>query len=195
MTKAFLRKTYAARRQALNEDSYQQQSRQIQQRFLQAFNLTDYSYVHIYLAVVDRREVATRGIVHTLFSQYPEVVVAAPRLVGKPERIASRIITPETTFQAHQWGLQEPTDGKAIIATDFDMVILPVIAFDAQGYRVGYGKGHYDRFLAQCRPTVTKVGLCFEDSVPAITDLHAYDVPMDYCITPRQVWRRNTTIE
>ena len=66
---------------------------------------------------------------------------------------------------------------------------LPVIAFDEQGYRVGYGRGYYDRLLKQCRPDVTKVGLCFEAPVPAIEDLHVYDVPMDYCITPSQVFR------
>ena len=188
MTKAYLRKKYIARRQSLDEENYQQKSQQIEKHFFQQFNLAHYSHVHIYLAMAERREVATRGIIQTLFSQYPEVVVAAPQLVGQPTRIASRIITPESTLKAHPWGIQEPAEGKSIAATSFDMVILPVIAFDVQGYRVGYGKGHYDRFLAQCRPDVTKVGLCFETPVSTITDLHAYDVPMDYCITPSQVF-------
>ncbi|MEM9417316.1 MAG: 5-formyltetrahydrofolate cyclo-ligase [Bacteroidota bacterium] len=188
MTKASLREKYLARRQSLDEENYQQKSQQIEKHFFQQFNLAHYSYVHIYLAMAERREVATWGIIQTLFSKYPEVVVAAPQLVGQPTRIASRIITPESTLKTHPWGIQEPTEGKSIVATSFDMVILPVIAFDLQGYRVGYGKGHYDRFLAQCRPDVTKVGLCFETPVPTITDLHAYDVPMDYCVTPHQVW-------
>lgn len=188
MTKASLRKAYLARRQALDESSYQQQSRQIQERFLQQFDLAQYASIHIYLSVAERREVATWGMVQTLFSRYPEVVVAAPQLTGKPGRIASRIITPQTTFQTHPWGVQEPVEGPLIDAASFDLVILPVIAFDKQGHRVGYGKGHYDRFLTQCKPTITRVGLCFEDPVPAITDLHAHDLPVDYCITPRQVW-------
>lgn len=188
MKKAYLRKKYLARRQTLAEELYQQQSQQIQERFFQTFNLAHYPCIHIYLAVAERREVDTWDIIHTLFARHPEVRVTAPRLVGHPGRIESRLITPVTTFQTHRWGIQEPLNSQLIDATALAMVILPVIAFDEQGYRVGYGKGYYDRFLAPCKPSVTKVGLCFEAPVPAITDLHAADVPMDYCVTPGQLF-------
>lgn len=190
MTKTSLRKEYLARRLALTEDSYQQQNKLIEERLWQTFNLAHYACIHIYLADAGRREVATWGIVHALFAHHPEVIVAVPQLVGHPGLIENRAITPQTTFQTHRWGMQEPVEGRAITATDVQLVILPVVAFDQQGYRVGYGKGHYDRFLAQCRPSVIKVGLCLEEPVSAVTDLHAHDVPMDYCVTPRQVWSR-----
>ena len=189
MKKAHWRKKYVARRQALAKALYQQQSQEIQARFFQQFDLVYYPYLHTYLACPERQEVATWGIVQTVFAEHPGVVVAAPKLLDGAGEMQSYAITPTTSFQQHAWGIQEPVSRILVPAAAFLLVVLPVIAFDAQGYRVGYGQGYYDRFLKQCRPDVTKVGLCFEGPVPAIDDLSAYDVPMDYCITPRQVFR------
>ncbi len=86
-------------------------------------------------------------------------------------------------------GYTRTNRGRLLAATDLQLVILPVIVFDEQGYRVGDGQGYYDRLLAQCKPDVTQIGLCFEDPVQAIADLHAHDVPMDYCVTPSHVFR------
>ena len=189
MKKVRLREKYLARRQAMDAGRYHQQSQQIQARFFQHFNLAHYPYIHTYLACAERREVDTWGIVHVILSQYPQVVLAVPKLLGGPGQMESCPIDQATTFQSHAWGMQEPTGGRRVPAADFLLVILPVIAFDKHGYRVGYGQGYYDRFLQQCRPDVTKVGLCFAGPVSTVTDLHMHDVPMDYCVTPSQVFR------
>lgn len=57
------------------------------------------------------------------------------------------------------------------------------------GYRSDYGQEYCDLFLKPCRPGVVKVGLCFERLLPTIEDLHVYDVLVDYCATPGQVFR------
>lgn len=69
------------------------------------------------------------------------------------------------------------------------MVLIPLLAFDKNGYRVGYGKGFYDRFLAECRPDVVKVGLSVFEPIDEITDLNEFDIKMDFCITPNRVWQ------
>ena len=189
MQKARLRKRYLTRRQALSAAAHRQQSQQIQARFFQQFSLDAYPCIHTYLASTKHREVATWGIVDTIFSEHPEVVLAAPRLLDEPGQLESRQIGPKSSFRTHAWGMQEPSSGRRIAPEAFLLVILPVVAFDELGYRVGYGGGYYDRLLKQCRPAVTRVGLCFEDPVRAITDLNVHDVPMDYCVTPRQVFR------
>jgi 5-formyltetrahydrofolate cyclo-ligase len=66
---------------------------------------------------------------------------------------------------------------------------MPLLIFDKQGNRVGYGKGFYDRFLQKCSPNALKVGICLEKPIEQIEDLNEFDVKMDVCITPFGVWR------
>jgi 5-formyltetrahydrofolate cyclo-ligase len=68
------------------------------------------------------------------------------------------------------------------------MVIVPMLAFDRQGNRVGYGKGYYDSFLKQCRPDCIKVGVCYFEPIAQIDDAGDFDVPLNFCITPQQVY-------
>ena len=65
-----------------------------------------------------------------------------------------------------------------------DVVFVPLLIFDLQGQRVGYGKGYYDRFLGQCKKEVIKIGLSFFEPVATIEDLNPYDIPLDYGVTP-----------
>jgi len=58
------------------------------------------------------------------------------------------------------------------------------LTVDEKGYRVGYGKGFYDRFLQHCRPDCLKVGLSYFPPVAEISDKDEFDVPLDLCITP-----------
>lgn len=191
MTKALLRKQCLAQRQAMNKTTYRKLSQQIQERFFQYFNMSYYPYTHTYLACYERREADTWGIVRIVLQQHQGVVVAAPKLVGQPKQIQSYCIDTQTSFQQNAWGIQEPTNGDLVPPHTFHLVILPVIAFDEQGYRIGYGQGHYDRYLQQASPDATRVGLCFEDPVPVIQDINAQDVPLDFCVTPNQVFASN----
>ena len=64
------------------------------------------------------------------------------------------------------------------------MVLVPLLNFDEEGNRVGYGKGYYDRFLAHCRPDCIKVGFSYFEPLDSIDDVHEYDIKLDYGITP-----------
>ena len=70
-----------------------------------------------------------------------------------------------------------------------DVIIIPLLCFDKQGNRVGYGKGFYDRFLQKCSPKALKVGFCLQEPIELVEDLNEFDVKMDVCITPNKVWR------
>jgi 5-formyltetrahydrofolate cyclo-ligase len=68
----------------------------------------------------------------------------------------------------NQYGIDEPTEGVQISESEIDMVLIPLLAFDKKGYRVGFGKGYYDKFLSRCRKNVLKVGLSFFETVEKI---------------------------
>ncbi|MFZ0597958.1 MAG: 5-formyltetrahydrofolate cyclo-ligase, partial [Flavobacterium sp.] len=70
-----------------------------------------------------------------------------------------------------------------------EVVFVPLLAFDNVGNRVGYGKGFYDKFLAQCKPRTIKIGLSFFEAENQIDDVFESDVKLDYCVTPEKIFR------
>lgn len=94
----------------------------------------------------------------------------------------------DTVYHTNQWGITEPREGEVVPPEAIDMVFVPLLAFDRQGYRVGYGKGFYDRYLAQCRADVVKIGFSYFAPVERIADTDQFDVPLTYCITPQQTY-------
>lgn len=69
-----------------------------------------------------------------------------------------------------------------------DMVLVPLLAFDQRGYRVGYGKGFYDRFLSGIETKKVGVSL-FEVQNEVISDVHEDDIRLDLCITPKKIYK------
>ena len=98
------------------------------------------------------------------------------------------LVNDASTFEVSAFGVSQPVDGIKVSPEYVDMVIVPLLAFDKKGYRVGYGKGYYDRFLKKCRKDVIKIGFSYFEPVDAIHDINAYDVPLDYCITHEKVY-------
>lgn len=84
-------------------------------------------------------------------------------------------------------GVRTPRSGRAVSPSLLDLVVVPGLAFDADGHRLGRGGGYYDRFLARLRPSATKVALIFDcqmiDAVPSIE----HDVPVDIVVSDRRV--------
>ena len=90
----------------------------------------------------------------------------------------------EEDFTLSRLGIREPV-GQAWQG-NIDVIIAPLLAVDAQGYRLGYGGGYYDRFF-QKYPNAIKIGYAFDfqvlDSVPS----EAHDIPLDYTVTDRRI--------
>ena len=86
----------------------------------------------------------------------------------------------------NRYGIPEPKLRKSSVnPEEFDVVIVPVLAMDIYGNRLGYGKGFYDRFIAACRPDVVTIGLHFFEPL-ALLPVEANDRPLSYLITPKQ---------
>jgi 5-formyltetrahydrofolate cyclo-ligase len=82
------------------------------------------------------------------------------------------------------WGIAEPLPSRPVIEPD--IVLVPVLAFDAQGYRLGYGGGFYDRSLASLRSKkpIVAVGIAYDElKVDAVPHLD-YDQRVDWVLTP-----------
>lgn len=101
-------------------------------------------------------EVDTRMLIHTLVQQGKTVLL--PTVVG--DDIVLRHYEGSHSLRIGQYGISEP-QGKVFCDYDnIDVVIVPGIAFDSDGHRLGRGKGYYDRFLPTVKSAV-KIGICF----------------------------------
>ena len=98
------------------------------------------------------------------------------------------LVTADEAFTDNEVGITEPMGHELLAPETLDLVLVPLLAVDERGHRVGYGKGYYDRFLSRCAPECLKVGVSYFEPVPLIEDTHEYDLPLDICITPQQVY-------
>ncbi|MEO5985202.1 MAG: 5-formyltetrahydrofolate cyclo-ligase [Ferruginibacter sp.] len=116
----------------------------------------------------------------------PEVVIGYPVI----DKDVFHIVAADenTTFTDNVFGIEEPSAGYELDAQEIDIVIVPLLAFDLKGYRVGYGKGYYDRFLKLCRQDVVKAGFSFFAPEQLIDDIDQHDIPLDVCFTPEQTY-------
>lgn len=146
--------------------------------------------IHAFLPIVRQHETDTWPIIHRIWQDFPSVQVAAPITNTKTNLLTHHLLTPETPLIENQWGISEPQPGSSteIAPEQIDIVLTPLLAFDRQGHRVGYGKGYYDRFLAECRPDCLKIGLSLFEPVEQIAAIELTDVQLNACITPEQVY-------
>ena len=128
-----------------------------------------------------------------LFNEYiefknPAVKILYPRSDFGKNELEAIEVNADTGFQKNVHNIHEPVDGIITDAGVIDMVFVPLLIFDAQGYRIGYGKGFYDKYLQRCRTDCLKIGFCYFDHIAKIEDTHDFDVPLNLCITPRKVY-------
>jgi 5-formyltetrahydrofolate cyclo-ligase len=67
------------------------------------------------------------------------------------------------------------------------MVLVPLLALDKSGHRVGYGKGFYDKFLAECRIRCQRIGISLFQPIDMIEDVGEDDITLTHCLTPSGV--------
>ena len=86
------------------------------------------------------------------------------------------------------FNIPEPSRGKKINPEELDLAVVPGIIFDREGYRIGFGKGYYDRLLK--RVSAPKVGVAYSFQVLGRIPRDEWDVPVDIVVTEKEVIRR-----
>ncbi len=92
-----------------------------------------------------------------------------------------RLYTGKNALQLNRWGITEPTGEDFLIYDEIDLAVIPGVAFDKQGYRLGRGKAYYDRFLGRLRCPV--FGLCFAHRYLESLPVEAWDIPVQRVIS------------
>ncbi len=118
----------------------------------------------------------------------PGLIIAYPKTDFAAHTMTAVVPDESAGFALNQFDLHEPITGEELLPAGINMVLVPLLAVDRKGNRVGYGKGFYDRFLATCSPGCIKAGFSYFDPVDEIADTGDFDVPLDLCITPQTVY-------
>jgi 5-formyltetrahydrofolate cyclo-ligase len=182
MTKAEARKEFLQKRANLSEAEYHQLNFQLYQQFFSSVNLSHVRCLHVFLSIDGKREVDTWPIMDRLRREYDYIRLSIPKVKGNElEHIYFEGLH---QLKQNKWGILEPQQGTPTPTDKIDMVLVPLLAFDERGHRVGYGKGFYDTFLAKCRPDCQKIGLSLFKAIPEITDSSSFDVALNGVIQP-----------
>lgn len=184
MLKKELRLNYFQFRNELSSETISNYSLEIANRVLE-LPVWTFDFYHLFLSITEKNEIDTGFIMSIL--QGKDKNIALPK-VFDDTNLVHYLLTDNTILRKNQWNIPEPVDGLEVPPLKIDVVFIPLLAFDKLGYRVGYGKGFYDKFLKECREDVIKIGLSLFKPVDKISDTQKYDVPMDYCVTPEKVY-------
>lgn len=144
------------------------------------------NYFHVFLTIDEQKEIITDFILHILAGKDKDVVVSKSNFENST--MTHYLLTDNTRLKKNIYNIPEPIDGIEVPAKKIDVVFVPLLAFDKEGNRCGYGKGFYDKFLAECKPGVLKIGLSFYEAEEKITDMYPGDIKLNYCITPDAVY-------
>ena len=129
-------------------------------------------------------EVDTRRFITAMLDKGK--TVAIPRCVGKEMRFLA--IDSLTSLVKSGFGVDEPSDGEQIVDFPGTVCIVPALRFDKDGFRLGWGGGFYDRFLADYNGI--SVGICYEDCCGEVPK-DRYDMPVDTVITENGIYCRS----
>lgn len=191
MTKKEIRAIYKEKRAELSIQKLEKGNDLILIHF-QKIQLPFLDCVHTYLPSLKLWEVDTANIIRYLQFKNPEIKIAVPVIDIANLSMQHYSLDENSNLITNSFGIEEPSSGNKIETEEIDLVLVPLLAFDTNGFRVGYGKGFYDRFLKECKPDVIKIGLSFFEPTGTITDTDQYDVPLDYCVTTEGVYSFNT---
>jgi 5,10-methenyltetrahydrofolate synthetase len=133
-----------------------------------------------------RGEFDARHLVSRLIDRGWHAAMPVVEAANAPMRF--RVWTPATTMRTGVHGIPVPADGEAVVPA---IVLLPLVAFDRRGFRLGYGGGYFDRTLAALTPRPLAFGVGFE--LARVDDIRpqTHDMPLDAVITEAGVMRCN----
>ena len=185
MTKQEIRSHYLWLRHALTDLEFNQFSKNLSDIFFSSTDLSLINTLHIFLPINSKKEPNAWLIIDRLSEEFPSIRISVPKMASE-STLRNFYFEGRNQIKENRWKIPEPQFGEITPTNKIDVVVVPLLAFDLKGNRVGYGKGFYDRFLKECRPDCKKVGLSFFDPVKLISDIDRHDVKLSQCITPEK---------
>jgi len=171
-------------RKMMSPEEVAQKSEQIQRRL---FNTTYYQSSRTIMTYVDfQHEVETRSIINRAIGEGKIIAVplTGPNITLVPVKIESL-----DDLEAGSRGILEPKKSEIMDVKKLDLVLMPGVAFDRSGNRLGYGLAYYDRFLKQLSPATMIVALAYSFQVVQTLPFEEHDQKVNLIVTENEIIR------
>ncbi|MCT4604765.1 MAG: 5-formyltetrahydrofolate cyclo-ligase [Marinisporobacter sp.] len=186
MDKKKLRQEILQKRKSLSKDLVSSKSKKI---FQSLKTLELYQNAKNIMVYIDfRNEVKTNLIIDDLLRQNKEVCIPISVPQTK-EMILSKLLDPKKELIKGTYGILEPKKEyiRKVNPDALDLIIVPGVAFDRYGYRIGYGGGYYDRFLDKLSKATPSIGIAFDLQIVQKVPKDFFDHPVDYIVTEKEI--------
>lgn len=182
-----LREEYLKKREDLSKAEIHRLNLDLFSEF-KKLTLKNLRFIHFFVPIEKFTEPNTLPIIHWALKEHPEVKIVLSRC-SLETNLMEHFVWDGQELLENRWGIKEPHTGTRVLSQQLDAVIVPLLIFDKEGNRVGFGKGFYDRFLGDCRGDCKKIGLSFFDPIDEIKDTDSFDVKLNLVITPSKTWQ------
>ena len=183
MKKNELRKIYKQKRRELSSDAIQQLQGNIYQQIYK-LDVADVKIIHIFLSLTRFKEIDTSPIINYFRNKNIKILVSKTNFISNT--LSHYYFEKDTIIEVNKYGVPEPKNATQVSEKEIDLVFVPLLISDTQNYRVGYGKGFYDRFLANCRKDCKTIGVNFFKPIAKIEDINEFDVALDLVVYPKE---------
>jgi len=168
------------RRRALDVDERKRYAKALTERLLAAVDLRPFAVLGFYWPI--RGELDLRGIARSHIEAGGGA--GLPVVVAKSEPVEFWSWEPASAMQRGFWNIPVPQARRCVTP---DVLVIPLVGYDAEGFRLGYGGGFYDRTLAALAPRPFCIGVGFDDSQLPTIHPQPHDIPMDVIVTEQRV--------
>ncbi len=182
MKKQELRALYKQKRKDLTEIQIKGLQENIYQQIYN-LDLSTFKNVHLFLSMPKFKEIDTAPLITYFRNKNKRIVVSKCNF--KDHTLSHFYLEENTILSLNKFGVLEPVAAELVEENKLDLIFIPMLISDDKKFRVGYGKGFYDRFLSNCRKDAKFIGLNFFPPITAIEDKNEFDIPLHQVIYPK----------
>jgi 5-formyltetrahydrofolate cyclo-ligase len=182
-TKELLRNKYLDIRAGFSTEKIVEISREIKDHFFKLGIVEKSQNFLLYHSF--GKEIITHELIEGLYEREKDVYL--PYVVKEEKALKISKLGKDDPMVAGVFGIKEPLKKEDIPANRMDIIVVPGLLFDKNGYRIGYGGGYYDRLLKRIEDRIITIGLCFEDFLQESLPVEEYDIPVKIIISEKRV--------
>lgn len=175
-----LRKRALTERSQIKNEIIEELSKKISENLFRNFNLERLN-AHLFYPISDRKEVNTWHI-HNKLNRRDKIFTSAYNNDSEEWECVS--FNHNTKFRKGKFNVPIPIEHQKEVFESIDIIFIPLLVFDRNGQRIGYGKGIYDLILSLTKKNCIKVGLSLMECSNVLIDFQDHDITLDYCQTP-----------
>lgn len=168
----------------LARDEWERRCNYITDQFFENVDMSLVNCLHVYLPIDNRNEPDLWMLIDRLKLENPSLKICVSKTIWKDHSLRHFQYESPAQLEMNKYGIPEPKEGIPVEDEEIDMVLVPLIAFDRRGNRIGYGGGFYDRFLEKLPDTCQRVGFTISTPLDYIPFMEDFDIALDGCICP-----------